>query len=242
MNKLTALLLPLLLTSSLVNAAIVTFTGGTAFLESGDTVITDSTSQNDGVQRYTEGSVTLEYNSPNEDWSFQTVGNYYQADNDVIHGHWTALSSIKISRDENVPFDLQYFNLTSNTEQGGGPSTGVESVAIQGFLGGEAVTQEFLLPSNDWGGDYQDVFLPKSFDNVDKVVIRDLSQWTNGVYTQADWSAFCFGMDNFVFDEVVPEDLIQGNAQELVVATPEPSTTLLGALASLFFAFKRKRG
>ena len=239
MNKILPLTLPLLFITSLAKAAIVTFTGGTATLVNGGVVITDSQSQNEGVMSYQEGDVILEYLSPNEDWGFQTVGNYYSQDNDVIHGHWTAISAIEISRENNTAFDLQYFNLTSNTEIGGGAATGDESVAIQGFLGGEAVTKEFLLPSDDWGGDYQDVFLPDSFDNVDRVVIRDLSQWENGVYTQAEWSAFCFGMDNFVFDEVVPQELIQGNSVTLK-PIPEISSSLLGGLGLLFLLNRRR--
>lgn len=239
MNKILPLALPLLFITSLAKAAIVTFTGGTATLVNGGVVITDSQSQNEGVMSYQEGDVILEYLSPNEDWGFQTVGDYYSAGNDVIHGHWTAISAIEISRENNIAFDLQYFNLTSNTEVGGGLATGDESVAIQGFLGGEAVTQEFLLPSEDWGGEYQDIFLPDSFDNVDKVVIRDLSQWENGVYTQAEWSAFCFGMDNFVFDEVVPQELIQGNSVALK-PVPELSSSLLGGLGLLFLLNRRR--
>lgn len=232
--------LPLLFAASLAKAAIVTFTGGTATLENGESVITDTQSQNEGVVSYQEGSVVLNYLSPNEDWSFQTVGNYYGAGDDVIHGHWTAISAIEIGREGNTPFDLQFFHMTSNTEVGGGPASGDEIIAIQGWLDGIAVTEEYQLPSDDWGGDYQDVFLPDSFGNVDKVVIRDLSQWENGVYTQAEWSAFCFGMDNFVFDEVVPQDLIIGNSTALK-PIPEVSSALFGGLGLLLLLNRKRR-
>lgn len=240
MKRLSPILLPLLLITSLSKATIVTFTGGTGYLESGSTIVTDGVSQNSGIQKYIEDTVILDYLSPNEDWGFQTVGNYYSEGDDVIHGHWTAISSIEIYREGDTAFDLQFFHLTSNTEKGGGISTGKENIAIQGFLEGVAVTKEFALPSEDWGGDYQDVFLPDSFDNVDKVVIRDLSQWNDGVYTQDEWSAFCFGMDNFVFDEVVPQEIIQGNSKELVVALPEPSSLLLGSIGLILLLGRRR--
>ena len=240
MNKPLPLILPLLFAASLAKAAIVTFTGGTANLENGEIVITDAQSYNDGVMSYQEGDVILDYLSPNEDWSFQTVGNYYGAGDDVIHGHWSAISSIEIYREGNTPFDLQFFHLTSNTEIGGGAATGDEIIAIQGWLDGAIVTEEFQLPSEDWGGEYQDVFLPSSFDNVDKVVIRDLSQWTTGEYVQGEWSAFCFGMDNFVFDEVIPQELIIGNSVELK-PIPELSSSLFGGLGLLLLLQRKRR-
>jgi len=242
MNKLIPLLLPLIALSSFAEAAIVTFTGGTAISPDGTEIVTDANSYNSNIVSYQEGTVILNYVSPVDDYSFQTVGNYYGAGDDVIHGHWTAISAIEISRENNVPFDLQFFHMTSNTEIGGGAATGSEIVAIQGWLEGVAVTEEYMLPSDDWGGEYQDVFLPSSFDNVDKVVIRDLAQWETGEWVQADFSAFCYGMDNFVFDEVVPQELILGNGIELeLAAAPELSSSLFGGLGCLLLLQRRRR-
>jgi len=234
----------LTLVASLSKAAIVTFTGGTATLDNDQTVITDTTSQNSGVISYQEESVILEYNSPFQDWSFQTIGDYYGIGNDVIHGHWSAISSIEISRENNTPFDLQYFQITSNTSIGGGPATNGENIGIQGFLNGSSVTEIYGLPSVDWGIEStRDVFLPSSFDNVDKVVIFD--RGVSGTHTggpdcpECGNSAFCFGMDNFVFDEVVPDFLVQGNGSELPVV-PEANTLIFLTLGSLLL-FRRKR-
>jgi hypothetical protein len=233
MNKLISLILSLLFATSLAKAAIVTFTGGTANLANGEIIINDAQSYNDAVMRYQEGDVILDYLSPNEDWSSQTG-----------HGKnprpWSAISSIEIYREGNTPFDLQFFHLTSNTEIGRGAATGEEIIAIQGWLDGAAVTEKFQLPSKDWGGEYQDIFLPSSFDNVDKVVIRDLSQWTTGEYVQGEWSAFSFGMNNFVFDEVVPQELIIGNSVELKLI-PELSSSLLGGLGLLLLLQRKRR-
>ena len=244
MKKLTPLLLSLFVLCCFCKAAIVTFTGGTADLESGGTIITTTTSQNYGVISYQEQSVILEYVSPTEDWSFQTVGDYYDVGNDVIHGHWTAISAIEISLQNSNPFDLQYFQITSNTSVGGQPATNEENIGIQGYLNGSSVTEIYALPSVDWGAaSTRDVFLPSSFNNVDKVVIFD--RGVSGTHTgnsscpECGNSGFCFGMDNFVFDEAVPNSLVQGNGTTLPVV-PEANSLLFLTLA-LLPLFRRKR-
>jgi len=244
MKKLMPLLLPILVISCFCKAAIVTFTGGTANLESGGTIITTTTSQNYGVISYQEQSVILEYVSPTEDWSFQTVGDYYDVGNDVIHGHWTAISAIEISLQNNNPFDLQYFQITSNTSVGGQPATNEENIGIQGYLNGSPVTEIYALPSVDWGAaSTRDVFLPSSFDNVDKVVIFDrgasATHTGNSSCPECGNSGFCFGMDNFVFDEAVPNSLVQGNGTTLPVV-PE-ANSLLFLTVALLPLFRRKR-
>jgi len=244
MKKLTPLLLSLFVLCCFCKAAIVTFTGGTGYLESGNTIITTTTSQNYGVINYQEQSVILEYVSPTEDWSFQTVGDYYDVGNDVIHGHWTAISSIEISLQNNNPFDLQYFQITSNTSAGGQPATNEENIGIQGYLNGSSVTEIYALPSVDWGASStRDVFLPSSFDNVDKVVIFDrgvsATHTGNSSCPECGNSGFCFGMDNFVFDEAVPNSLVQGNGTTLPVV-PE-ANSLLFLIVALLPLFRRKR-
>ena len=244
MKKLTPLLLSLFVLCCFCKAAIVTFTGGTADLESGGTIITTTTSQNYGVISYQEQSVILEYVSPTEDWSFQTVGDYYDVGNDVIHGHWNAISAIEISLQNNNPFDLQYFQITSNTSVGGQPATNEENIGIQGYLNGSSVTEIYALPSVDWGAaSTRDVFLPSSFNNVDKVVIFDrgvsATHTGNSSCPECGNSGFCFGMDNFVFDEAVPNSLIQGNGEALPVV-PE-ANSLLFLTVALLPLFRRKR-
>jgi len=254
MKSTTLILLTLLFITSLSKAAVVTFTGGNAILVDGiedpttnpNIAVTDENTNFRNVSSYQEGDVILDYVSPNENWQMQTVGNYYDDGNDVIHGHWSSLSSIEIYREDDVAFDLQFFSLffslTSNTEIGGGPSTGNENIAIQGFLQGEAVTQLFSLGSEDWGGEFQDVFLPAEFNNVDKVVIKDLGQWQEGTWCADCNSAFCFGMDNFVFDEVVPEELIAGNSVQLeVTQLPEASAILFAAIPMILLLTKKRR-
>ena len=164
--------------------------------------------------------------------------------NDVIHGHWTAISAIEISLQNNNPFDLQYFQITSNTSVGGQPATNEENIGIQGYLNGSSVTEIYALPSVDWGAaSTRDVFLPSSFDNVDKVVIFDrgvsATHTGNSSCPECGNSGFCFGMDNFVFDEAVPNSLVQGNGTTLPVV-PEANSLLFLTLA-LLPLFRRKR-
>ena len=245
MKKILPLLLSLLALAFFSKAAIVSFDGGIATTLSGQEIEVTTANQVSDVSFYQEDTVTLTYNlyETAENTSWQTVGNYYNTENSVIHGHWEGLNSIEIERVNNTPFDLQYFQITSNTSIGGGPSTGDENIAIQGFLNGAAVTQLFGLPSEDWGaGTVKDVFLPDSFDNVDKVIISDrgtFASHTGGSDCPTCNSAYCFGMDNFVFDEVVPETLIQGNSETLSVV-PESSALIFLALSSLFL-LRRKR-
>lgn len=245
MKKIHLPILPLLLTASLAKAAVVSFDGGIATTVQGEQLEVNNNNQIQNVSYYQEGTVLLSYNltNPDQESSWQTVGDYYGVQDSVIHGHWTELDSIQIERENNVPFDLQYFQITSNTSVGGGAATDTENIAIQGFLNGQPVTQLLGLPSVDWGAnEIQDVFLPDSFNNVDRVLITDLG--TLGVHTGGSDcptcnSAFCFGMDNFVFDEVVPEELIQGNSTTLT-NIPEMSVGLMGSLSILLLLQRRK--
>lgn len=232
-------LLPLIAIISMSKAAIVSFDGGIASTTYGDEIEVTNSTQVSDVDFYREGTIILSYNLEEsvEQSSWQTVGDYYGTQDSVIHGHWEQLSSIEIQREGNTPFDLQYFQITSNTSVGGGPSTGTENIAIQGFLNGIRVTELYSLPGLDWGAStIQDVFLPNSFDNVDKVFITDLG--AKGAHTGGEDcpecnSGFCFGMDNFVFDEVVPENLIQGNSEPLETAVPEVTVAVSGTIGSV---------
>lgn len=211
-------------------ATIVTFTGGIATTSGGSTQITNNNPPISNVVSYSEGSFLLTYNvSPGGNYGAQTVGNYY-GNGDVIHAHWTGgLESIEVTRTNNAAYDLQYFSLTSNTEFGGGPASGNEHIYIQGYYQGATVTPQFMLPGEDWGGSYQDIILPSSFDLVDMVRISGSG-------------AFCYGMDNFVFDEPIPAALLSGNGSGLIptAPVPEPTAAVLGSLG-LALLLRRKR-
>ena len=249
------LLITFLFILTSANAYIVNFTGGEITFGEGysspngdSKAFTNNDFSYSGVKSYTEDNFYMEYvvTDP-EHYGHQTVGNYY-GDGDVIHGHWgefiwnpetgqgeydysVGLTSIEITTLDGSAFDLQYLSLTSNTEQGGGPATGNEKIDIQGFLNGEAVTSLYRIPSEDWGGTYQDVIFGDEFNNVDRITI-------------SGEGAFCYGMDNFVFDEAIPQSIFSGNTAELEKSPeiPEPSSYALiaGFLALTYIALRRR--
>ena len=226
------LLLPLAL-----NSAVIDFTGGTVIF--GDETLENTTTNGEdlffGIKRYEENGFFLEYvlTEGISDWSSQSIGNYYgdPEGNDVIHGHWPTewnnfegLDYIKIGKIDGGLFDLEYFALTSNTEVGGGHATGEEQVFIQGFKSNFRslwMTEEYKIPSDNWGNETYNVFLGDDFNEIEYALISG----TN---------SFCFGMDEFTFDEIATA--VGTNGINLTTgatgpSVPEPSTY------SLFLAF-----
>jgi len=226
MKKLIALLTATTFISAF--ADIVTFTGGTVYKADDTTAVTDGTQLYGNVSSYEEGDFYLQYNSVSP--FGQYIGTYYSQGNDVIHGHWDGgLDSIEIARSDNGLFTLKYFSLTSNTEIGGGAATGNENIFIQGFTNGVAITDSYRIPSDDWGGTFNDVILPDAFTNVDKVLI-------------SGEGAYCFGMDSFAFNEANFEELLTGNEVELNPVVPEPATVgLIGVAAGALLLARKRR-
>jgi hypothetical protein len=176
--------------TSLAPAAVVTFTGGTITSNNGSTSVTNGSFVQENVDFYTESGFVLDYIGGSNFSS--NVGTYYGGSNDVIHGHWgMGVSSIDIYKAGGGTFDLNYFVLTSNTQMGGGPHTGNESVTIEGFLNGASTGTAFLLPPEDWGFPAVDVFMSTNFDLVDRVKI-------------VGSNSFCYGMDEFYIDQAAP--------------------------------------
>ena len=208
---------------------IITFTGGDVYDTFGE--LKGVTNEQDlffEVGSYVEQDFLIQYNSIGSGEG-QTIGDYYGFNNDVIHGHWDGeLQNIEISRLDNNVFDLEYFSLTSNTEVGGGAATGNEKIYIEGFDKDLKSTGSFLIPSEDWGGEFQDVFLGDAFNEVTKVTI-------------AGDGAFCYGMDSFVIDQSAA-GVSQGNGTSLSPTIPEVSHCgiILGVIALLLTINKRR--
>ncbi|MEH3139831.1 MAG: Ig-like domain-containing protein [Mycobacterium kyogaense] len=164
--------------------ATVTFTGGTAYFSNGTTGTTSNRGLLQNVDYYVENGYVFDYIGG----SGGDIGNYYGTGNDVIHGHWNNgdMTSIEIRKDGGGVFDFDYFVLTSNTDQPGGPASGNEKTYVQGFLNGVATGARVLLSPEDWGFPAVSVSMGSEFNGVDKVV-----------FTSENPGFSCFGMDSF---------------------------------------------
>lgn len=190
------------------SAAVIDFTGGTITQWDGTTAVTNGTFYLQSVDYYEENGFKLDFISPQVNSFDSIVGDYYSANNDVIHGHWATggygeLAEIRVTKLDGNPFDLNYFILTSNTDFGGGQASGNEQTYINASSDGVNVTYSQLLPPDDWGfgGTNPQIFLGSQFDNV---------YWFS--FTAAN-AVDCFGMDNFYINEPAP--------------VPEPGTLVL---------------
>ena len=210
------------------NAVVIDFTGGTAYLVGGGSVVTNNTytaaTAWGATDYYEELGFTLDFIGEGG-----IVGDYYGGANDVIHGHWDTgtygtMTEIRIFRQDGTTFDLNYFELTSNTDFGGGAASGNELTYVQGFdSGGTATGPAVLLPPDDWGwtGLNPQVFLGSDFDSI-----------AYASFTVAN-AVDCFGMDMFYINEPAPPPNY----------IPEPGTVMLlgGSLLGLALRLRRRR-
>ena len=151
-------------------------------------------------------------------------GDYYGVGNNVIHAHWQGgccgnVTAITISKIGGGTFDMNYFILTSNTDNGGGAANGTEQAWVQA-LGGANSGYAQKLPSENWGFPATQVFLGSQFDDVTSVKFYV----TSGVD--------CFGMDEFYINEAAP-------ANPSAVSEPL-SLALLGIGLAGIFATRRR--
>jgi hypothetical protein len=207
--------------------AVIDFAGGTATLGNLATVTTDDSTvygvSGPGVDYYEEDGFRVDFFGGNG-----IVGNYYGTGNAVLHAHWASgefgdVTSILVSKIDGAPFNLDYFVLTSNTDNGGAAASGNEQTWITASNGFSQ-----LLPSEDWGpaGSNPQIFLDDNFDNI---------TWFSFSATNA---VDCFGMDSICVEEASPtpgsseHTLTIGctgsGTVEMIVVSAGVSTTLSG--------------
>jgi hypothetical protein len=226
--KLTAAISGALLVAAFAvpaQATQIKFTGGDVYRHSAPSPVTTNNSVvwND-VDYYEEGGFKLDFigNSGSVPFSAH-IGNYYGAAlNDVIHGHWNTgdfgdLTMIKVTKIDGSAFDLNYFILTSNTDTGGAPASGLEQAFIHASLDGSTSSFSQQLPVEDWGFPATQIFLGTDFDGI------------KAFWFTVNNAVDCFGMDEFFIDEEAPP------------ATPEPATFALLGLGLAGLAWRARK-
>lgn len=194
---------------SVSQAAIIDFTGGTAYLNGGGTCNTTDTSLCYSVDYYEEDGFIFDFIG-----SYEYVGDYYNATNSVVHAHWQlGLQAMEIRKVGGGVFDLNYFVLTSNTIVGGGWASGLEETYVEAWAGGVMLERLLLTPDtwgfvgiNNIGSPLQtdpQMYMSANFDAVDTVRFTSAST----VHGQPGHvhDAYCFGMDMFYIDQAAPE-------------------------------------
>lgn len=169
-----------------VNAIVVDFTGGTATLSNGATVVPNNNAVWTNVDYYVENGFKFDFIGGN---GIGIIGTYEDPNNDDLHGHWATgnygtLTSILVTQSDGNPFTMLSFDLVTNTDSGGGPASGNERTWVKSSNGGSQ-----LLPPENWGGASTLITLGAGFSNVTWVSFT--------VSNRVD----CFGMDNV---EIVP--------------------------------------
>ena len=208
--------------ASSAHAVLIDFTGGTVYQFGGGTAVTDTTTNYGDVDYYEEAGVRFDFIGPSGTPLSYNVGDYYNAGTDVIHGHWDAggigdMLSIHVEKIDGTPFDLEYFKVTSNTDNPGiGDPIGTIEVYVNALADGSTISASVLIPPDAWGyaGPNSEIYLGPDFDNI---LAFSFTYGSGGVG---------LGLDEFEVN---------------LLPVPEPATISLILPALGMFAWKRRK-
>lgn len=206
------------------SAVQIHFTGGTVYRNDATTETTNNSAVWDNVASYEESGFRFVYSFAGAPSPFATIiGDYYGVGNDIIHAHWDTgdfgeVTRITFTKIDGTAFDLNYFILTSNTDSGGAPASGLERAFIHASADGTTSDFSQMLPPEDWGFPAVQIFLGPQFDGI------------KAFWFEVENAVDCFGMDSFFIDEEAPPRV------------PEPAgLALLGlGLAGLLLPRRRR--
>lgn len=204
---------------------VVTFNDGAATTSSGVIDPIDGANTTYSVTSYSEDGVDMTITPMG---ATVTVGDYYNAGNGVVHGHWAeAGGNLEILRFElasGEPFDLNYYRLTSNTGTGGGAATGNEDTYIIASIDGTTESFRQKLPSEDWGtangggdGAFREIYLGPEFDGI------------RAFWFDSEGGTYCFGMDEFYVNLPAPDPVTD---DPIVVGTGTVDDAISGSGSS----------
>ncbi|MAC32449.1 MAG: hypothetical protein CME40_05255 [Haliea sp.] len=178
---------------------IYDFSDGSATSSSGDVVspISGDSRQYSSTVDYTESSFRMTVEPTG---AVVTVGKYYSESEGVVHGHWSAggasngMDRLLFRAESGETFDLNYYVLTSNTENGGSAATGNEDTYIVASRDGVTASFRSKLPSEDWGisDGVREIYLGPEFDGI------------KAFWFESEGGTYCFGMDKFYVNLTPP--------------------------------------
>lgn len=220
--------------SSNVSAALINFTGGTAYTNSGTPLVTNNSASYQDISYYVESGFKFEFIFDSTPAPFASIiGDYYNTGNDVVHWHWAdgpfgEVSEVKVSKEDGTTFDLGGFRVSTNTSNGGGVSTGSERVSVNT----SKASSIFNITPDNWGlGSGPDPLITIDAGNT---LFTDISWFS---FTNDEFStAVGMGLDNFFIDE--PGD---PNGSDPTSSVPAPFSLSLLGLGLVGLGFSRRK-
>jgi len=219
--------------STLANATLIDFTGGTVTQNDGATGVTNNALLLDNAHFYIEDGFKFEFFFDGTPSAFaSSIGDYYGTGNDVAHWHWSdgpfgEVTEVRVSRVDGMTFDLGGFAVSTNTSTGGGSSSGTERVSINT----SKASNIFNIAPDNWGlGSGPDPLITIDASNL---LFQEISwfSFTNEIGS----TAVGMGLDNFYLNEAGDPN---GSDPTLV---PEPSTVAVLSIGIFGLAASRRK-